>query len=359
MRSRGTPRPWTTTKAPSFLAPSFAFLEKNTSCFHMTLTDDIWTNREMLSSLDVFAEWSRITLTHITADWRLQRNQTLQTSWRNYTHHPPKAECLCIFKNLEAKKILHIELSRRRCCCARKRGTLNGGYAHATSASFGPQRRDRATKQRAGNRHVNKKKHTHAHARSYSKYTHKVGTYQVVYSQRLWAQDVYQLPPDSCVGWPAVNCVSDSPLLLLIVSISVPAEKWGCCGQTQSYWSLRLVPDLPAARRGRDGRKKKKKGGRVEPPWHSQTQRLPPGRGNWRCSGEFSLFQVAALYFKMIQLRPFVHLNSDNCFFFPLFFQRHKELSLVCWLWRTPRTIYSGCWLYYGFVFMFVLRATM
>lgn len=138
----------------------------------------------------------------------------------------------------------------------------------------------------------------------------------MVYSQRLWAQDVYQLPPDSCVGWPAVNCVSDSPLLLLIVSISVPAEKWGCCGQTQSYWSLRLVPDLPAARRGRDGRKKKKKGGRVEPPWHSQTQRLPPGRGNWRCSGEFSLFQVAALYFKMIQLRPFVHLNSDNCFFF-------------------------------------------
>lgn len=181
----------------------------------------------------------------------------------------------------------------------------------------------------------------------------------MVYSQRLWAQDVYQLPPDSCVGWPAVNCVSDSPLLLLIVSISVPAEKWGCCGQTQSYWSLRLVPDLPAARRGRDGRKKKKKGGRVEPPWHSQTQRLPPGRGNWRCSGEFSLFQVAALYFKMIQLRPFVHLNSDNCFFFPLFFQRHKELSLVCWLWRTPRTIYSGCWLYYGFVFMFALRATM
>lgn len=261
MRSRETPRPWTTTKAPSFLAPSFAFLEKNTSCFHMTLTDDIWTNREMLSSLDVFAEWSRITLTHITADWRLQRNQTLQTSWRNYTHHPPKAECLCIFKNLEAKKILHIELSRRRCCCARKRGTLNGGYAHATSASFGPQRRDRATKQRAGNRHVNKKKtHTHTRARSYSKYTHKVGTYQVVYSQRLWAQDVYQLPPDSCVGWPAVNCVSDSPLLLLIVSISVPAEKWGCCGQTQSYWSLWLVPDLPAARRGRDGRKKKEKG---------------------------------------------------------------------------------------------------
>lgn len=165
MRSRETPRPWTTTKAPSFLAPSFAFLEKNTSCFHMTLTDDIWTNREMLSSLDVFAEWSRITLTHITADWRLQRNQTLQTSWRNYTHHPPKAECLCIFKNLEAKKILHIELSRRRCCCARKRGTLNGGYAHATSASFGPQRRDRATKQRAGNRHVNKKKNTHTRAR--------------------------------------------------------------------------------------------------------------------------------------------------------------------------------------------------
>lgn len=82
----------------------------------------------------------------------------------------------------------------------------------------------------------------------------------MVYSQRLWAQDVYQLPPDSCVGWPAVNCVSDSPLLLLIVSISVPAEKWGCCGQTQSYWSLWLVPDLPAARRGRDGRKKKKKG---------------------------------------------------------------------------------------------------
>lgn len=140
----------------------FRVSQKNTSCFHMTLTDDIWTNREMLSSLDVFAEWSRITLTHITADWRLQRNQTLQTSWRNYTHHPPKAECLCIFKNLEAKKILHIELSRRRCCCARKRGTLNGGYAHATSASFGPQRRDRATKQRAGNRHVNKKKHARA-----------------------------------------------------------------------------------------------------------------------------------------------------------------------------------------------------
>ena len=97
------------------LAPFFAFLEK-----HVLLSYDIdgWylDEREMLSSLDVFTEWSRITLTHITADWRLQRNQTLQTSWRNYTHHPPKAECLCIFKNLEAKKILHIELSRRRCC---------------------------------------------------------------------------------------------------------------------------------------------------------------------------------------------------------------------------------------------------
>lgn len=73
------------------------------------------------------------------------------------------------------------------------------------------------------------------------------------------------------------------------------------------------------------GEKKKKRG----PGGASMT--LPDSiERNWRCSGEFSLFQVAALYFKMIQLRPFVHLNSDNCFFFPLFFQRHKELSLVC-----------------------------
>lgn len=69
----------------------------------------------------------------------------------------------------------------------------------------------------------------------------------MVYSQRLWAQDVYQLPPDSCVGRPAVNCVSDSLLLLLIVSISVPAEEWGCCGQTQAI-DLQLVPDQPGAR---------------------------------------------------------------------------------------------------------------
>lgn len=79
---------------------------------------------------------------------------------------------------------------------------------------------------------------------SYSKYTHKAETHQVVYLQRLWAQDVYQLPPDSCVGRPAVNCVSDSPLLLLIVSVSVPAEKWGCCGQTQAI-DLQLLPDRP------------------------------------------------------------------------------------------------------------------
>lgn len=87
-----------------------------------------------------------------------------------------------------------------------------------------------------------KQNQTPQNAHFYSKYAHKVETYQVVYSQRLWAQDVYQLPPDSCVGWPAVNCVSDSLLLLLIVSISVPAEEWGCCGQTQAI-DLQLVPE--------------------------------------------------------------------------------------------------------------------
>ena len=44
------------------------------------------------------------------------------------------------------------------------------------------------------------------------------------------------------------NSVSDSPLLLLIVSISVPAEKWSCCGQTEAI-DLPLVPDLPGASR--------------------------------------------------------------------------------------------------------------
>lgn len=53
--------------------------------------------------------------------------------------------------------------------------------------------------------------------------------------------------PDSCAGWPAVNHVSNRPLLLLIVSISVPVEKWDCCGQTQAI-DLWLVHDLPAAR---------------------------------------------------------------------------------------------------------------
>lgn len=57
---------------------------------------------------------------------------------------------------------------------------------------------------------------------------------------------------DSCAGWPAVNRVSDRPLLLLIVSISVPAEKWDCCGQTQAI-DLQLVSDLPALSYG--GRK--------------------------------------------------------------------------------------------------------
>ena len=82
----------------------------------------------------------------------------------------------------------------------------------------------------------------------------------MVYSQRLWAQDVYQLPPDSCVGWPAVNCVSDSPLLLLIVSISVPAEKWGCCGQTQAIDLSGLsLTCLQLDEEGMGGKKKKKR----------------------------------------------------------------------------------------------------
>ena len=58
--------------------------------------------------------------------------------------------------------------------------------------------------------------------------------HQAVCSLGLWAQDVYQVPPDSCAGRPAVNRVSDRPLLVLIVSISAPPEKWGCCGQTQA-----------------------------------------------------------------------------------------------------------------------------
>ena len=179
---------------------------------------------------------------------------------------------------------------------ARKRRTLRRLYA-CDVCVVRPQERNRTTKQRAGNRHVKKTK-KHTHTRSYSKYTHKVGTYQVVYSQRLWAQDVYQLPPDSCVGWPAVNCVSDSPLLLLIVSISVPAEKWGCCGQTQAIDLSGLsLTCLQLDEEGMGGKKKKKKEGRVEPPWHSQTQRLPPGRSDWRCSGELLLLQVVALYF--------------------------------------------------------------
>lgn len=181
----------------------------------------------------------------------------------------------------------------------------------------------------------------------------------MVYSQRLWAQDVYQLPPDSCVGWPAVNCVSDSPLLLLIVSISVPAEKWGCCGQTQSYWSLRLVPDLPAARRGRDGRKKKEKGAgwSLHDTPRLSVCHLEGETGGVR--GSFRSFRSLLCILKWFNYGRLCIWTATTVFFFPLFFQRHKELSLVCWLWRTPRTIYSGCWLYYGFVFMFALRATM
>jgi len=91
---------------------------------------------------------------------------------------------------------------------------------------------------------------TKKHTRSYSKCSHKVETYQVVYLLQLWAQDVYQLPPDSCVGRPAVSCVSDRPLLLLIVSISVPAEEWHCYGQTQAI-DLWLVPDWPGATEGK------------------------------------------------------------------------------------------------------------
>ena len=106
----------------------------------------------------------------------------------------------------------------------------------------------------------------------------------MVYSQRLWSQDVYQLPPDSCVGWPAVNCVSDSPLLLLIVSISVPPEKWDCYGQTQAI-DLQFVPDLPAAT-GRGG-------GRAEPPWHPQTRCLPPEiQYLITSSGDFFVFKL-------------------------------------------------------------------
>lgn len=91
---------------------------------------------------------------------------------------------------------------------------------------------------------------TKKHTRSYSKYSHKVETYQAVYLQWLWAQDVYQLPPDSCVGRPAVNCVSDSLLLLLIVSISVLAEEWDCYRQTQAI-DLQPVPDRPGATEGK------------------------------------------------------------------------------------------------------------
>lgn len=69
----------------------------------------------------------------------------------------------------------------------------------------------------------------------------------MVHLLRFWAQDVYQVLPDSCAGWPAVNYVSNRPLLLLIVRISVPVEKWDCCGQTQAI-DLWLAHDLPAAR---------------------------------------------------------------------------------------------------------------
>lgn len=123
---------------------------------------------------------------------------------------------------------------------------------------------------------------TKKHTRSYSKYTHKVETYQVVYSQRLWAQDVYQLPPDSCGGWPTVNCVSDSPLLLLIVSISVPVEKWGCCGQTQAI-DLQLVPDQPGARgKGWEWRP----GGRVEGGLHDTPRLAVRHLEGWRVGGD-------------------------------------------------------------------------
>lgn len=76
--------------------------------------------------------------------------------------------------------------------------------------------------------------------------TTKVQTHEALHSLLFWAQVVYQVPSDSCAGWPAVNRVSDRPLLLLIVSISVPAEKWDCCGQTQAI-DLQLVGDLPGA----------------------------------------------------------------------------------------------------------------
>ena len=201
---------------------------------------------------------------------------------------------------------------------------------------------------RAGNRHVNIKNHTHTHtrARSYSKYTHKVGTYQVVYSQRLWAQDVYQLPPDSCVGWPAVNCVSDSPLLLLIVSISVPAEKWGCCGQTQAIDLSSL--SLTCLQLDGEGMGEKKRG----PGGASMT--LPDSASaTWK--GKLEVFGGVSRSFRSLLciLKWFNYgrlcIWTATAVFFFLSFQRHKELSLVCWFWRMLRTIYSGCWLYYGF----------
>lgn len=68
----------------------------------------------------------------------------------------------------------------------------------------------------------------------------------MLHSLWFWAQVVYQVQSDSCAGWPTVNRVSDRPLLLLIVSISVLAEKWDYCGQTQAI-DLWLVVDLPGA----------------------------------------------------------------------------------------------------------------
>lgn len=92
--------------------------------------------------------------------------------------------------------------------------------------------------------------HTHTHILTVNTPT-ELKHIKWFYSLQLWAQDVYQLLPDSCVGLPAVNCASDSPLLLLIVSISVPAEEWHGFRQAQAI-DLQLVPDRPGAKEGEE-----------------------------------------------------------------------------------------------------------
>lgn len=113
-----------------------------------------------------------------------------------------------------------------------------------------------------------------------------------------------------------------------------------------SYWSLQFVPDLPAARRGRDGRKKRGPGG--------ASMTLPDSASaTWK--GKLEVFGGVSRSFRSLLciLKWFNYgrlcIWTATAVFFFLSFQRHKELSLVCWFWRMLRTIYSGCWLYYGF----------